>query len=129
MTLDYVLRRFGVLVLVIFLATTVNFIIPRLTPGDPVEQKLSQLVATSGGQVGDVTAMVQSYRKRFGLDQPWPVQYVSYWIALSRLDLGFSLENFPERVSDAIAAASGSGTRVARIGKEPVAWDAPRTCE
>jgi len=105
MTPGYVVRRFGVLVLVVFLATTVNFIIPRLTPGDPIEQKLSQLVATSGGQIGDVTAMVESYRKRFGLDQPWHVQYVNYWIALARLDLGFSLENFPERVSDAIAAA------------------------
>jgi peptide/nickel transport system permease protein len=104
-TLEYVVRRFALLVVVLFLAVTVNFIIPRLTPGDPIEQKLSQLVATSGGQVGDITAMVQAYRARFGLDQPLLRQYVNYWIALMRLDLGFSLDNFPERVADAIAAA------------------------
>lgn len=105
MTIEYIVRRFAILILVIFLAATVNFIIPRLTPGDPIEQKLSQLVATSGGQVGDVTAMVQSYRARFGLDQPLLRQYMNYWIALARLDFGFSLDNFPERVWDAIAAA------------------------
>ncbi len=105
MTLEYVVRRFALLVVVLLLAVTVNFIIPRLTPGDPIEQKLSQLVATSGGQVGDVTAMVRAYRARFGLDQPLLRQYVNYWIALMHLDLGFSLDNFPERVADAIAAA------------------------
>jgi peptide/nickel transport system permease protein len=104
-TVDYVVRRFAFLVLVIFLSATVNFIIPRLTPGDPIEQKLSQLIASSSGQFSDVTAMVKSYRARFGLDQPMHRQYLNYWIALARLDLGFSLDNFPERVSDAIAAA------------------------
>jgi len=104
-TLEYVVRRFALLVVVLLLAVTVNFIIPRLTPGDPIEQKLSQLVATSGGQVGDITAMVQAYRARFGLDQPLLRQYVNYWVALMHLDLGFSLDNFPERVADAIAAA------------------------
>jgi peptide/nickel transport system permease protein len=105
MSLGYVARRLGMLVLVIVLAVTINFAIPRLTPGDPVEQKLAQLVATSGGQVGDVTAMVAAYRARFGLDQPVWKQYLHYWASLARLDLGYSLENFPERVSDAIAAA------------------------
>src|SRR3990172_11650179 len=104
-TLEYVVRRFALLVVVLLLAVTVNFIIPRLTPGDPIEQKLSQLVATSGGQVGDITAMVQAYRARFGLDQPLLRQYVNYWVALMHLDLGFSLDNFPERVADAIAPA------------------------
>ena len=36
-------------------------------PGDPVEQKLNTLMATGGGQMGDVTAMADAYRERFGL--------------------------------------------------------------
>jgi peptide/nickel transport system permease protein len=103
--LDYVLRRFGVTLLVVFLAVTINFTLPRLMPGDPVETQLNQLLATSGGSAGDVQAMVAAYRERFGLDQPVFQQYLSYWAALFRFDLGVSLANYPERVSMAIAHA------------------------
>lgn len=91
--------------LVIFLAVTVNFMIPRLMPGDPVEQQLATLVATGGGQVGDVEAMAQAYRSRFGLDQPLWRQYVNYWWDILHLDFGYSLANYPETVADSIRAA------------------------
>jgi peptide/nickel transport system permease protein len=105
MRLDYVVKRFVNLLLVVFLAITLNFILPRLTPGDPVEQKLNQLVATSGGQVGDVSAMIASYRAKFGLDQPVWKQYLNYWSDLLHLDLGYSLDRYPERVSTTIRSA------------------------
>ncbi|MGE5603872.1 MAG: ABC transporter permease [Nitrososphaerales archaeon] len=105
MRLDYVVKRFANLLLVVFLAITLNFILPRLTPGDPVEQKLNQLVATSGGQVGDVSAMIASYRAKFGLDQPVWKQYLNYWSDLLHLDLGYSLDRYPERVSATIKSA------------------------
>ena len=105
MRLDYVVKRFANLLLVVFLAITLNFILPRLTPGDPVEQKLNQLVATSGGQVGDVSAMIASYQAKFGLDQPVWKQYLNYWSDLFHLDLGYSLDRYPERVSATIRAA------------------------
>jgi peptide/nickel transport system permease protein len=84
---------------------TINFGIPRLIPGDPIEQKLNSMIATSGGQMGDVSAMAQAYREQFGLDQPVWKQYLNYWRGLARLDLGVSLERYPERVSDSIRAA------------------------
>jgi peptide/nickel transport system permease protein len=105
MPIQYVQRRFLLFLVTIFLGVTINFIIPRLVPGDPVEQKLNQLMASGGGQMTDITAMVQSYRARFGLDKPLWIQYVNYWGSLFRLDLGYSLERFPERVSDTIGAA------------------------
>ena len=105
MYLDYVLRRFGVMLLVIFLAVTINFALPRMMPGDPVESQLNQLLAQGGGSVGDVEAMAASYRARFGLDQPVWQQYLSYWASVLRLDLGVSLANYPERVSSAILAS------------------------
>ncbi len=104
MYFDYVLRRFGVMLLVIFLAVTINFTLPRLMPGDPIESQLSQLLAQGSGSVGDVEAMVAAYRARFGLDQSFLNQYLSYWGALFRLDLGFSLASYPERVGPAILA-------------------------
>ncbi len=105
MYLRYLLRRFAMFLLVVFLAITINFLLPRLMPGDPVEQKLSTLAATGGGQIGDISAMVAAYQAKFGLDQPIWKQYLNYWWDLLHLDLGYSLENYPERVSASILAA------------------------
>jgi len=101
----HVLRRFAMMLLVAFLAISINFVIPRLMPGDPVEQQLNQLAATSGGQIGDVKAMADVYRARFGLDQPLWRQYLNYWGDIARFDLGYSLANYPERVGETIRAA------------------------
>src|SRR4051794_23442133 len=90
--------------LVIVLAVGINFLIPRAMPGDPVEQQLSQLAASSGGNVGDIQAMVASYKARFGLDQPLWRQFANYVGDLARFDLGYSLANYPERVSQSISA-------------------------
>lgn len=105
MYLDYIARRFGVMLLVIFLAVSINFLIPRLMPGDPVEAQLMQLLSQGGGNLGDIAAMVESYRARFGLDQPLWRQYFSYWGSVMTLDLGVSLANYPERVTAAIGGA------------------------
>ena len=102
--LHHVSKRVGMTLLVILLAITINFLIPRAMPGDPIEQQMNQLSSSSAGSVGDVQAMVQSYGERFGLDKPLWRQYLNYLWALVQLDLGYSLVNFPERVSDVILA-------------------------
>lgn len=104
MYVGYIARRFAVMLTVIFLAVSINFILPRLTPGDPIEAQLNQLLATGAGGGGDIAAMAQAYRARFGLDQPLLSQYIAYWQAIFRLDLGVSLAAYPERVSHAILA-------------------------
>jgi peptide/nickel transport system permease protein len=97
----YVARRFGIMLLVIVLAVSINFALPRMMPGDPIQAQLSQLMASGGGG-GDVSAMVESYQQRFGLDQPILNQYLAYWQSIFRLDLGYSLINYPEKVNTAI---------------------------
>jgi peptide/nickel transport system permease protein len=88
------------------LAVTVNFMIPRLIPGDPIEEKLSQLVATSSGAMTtDISAMAEAYRVRFGLDRPIWVQYLSYWSDILRLDFGYSLANYPDTVANALRSS------------------------
>jgi peptide/nickel transport system permease protein len=98
---NYILRRLGIMLVVVFLAISINFLLPRLMPGDPIEAQLNQLLATGAGG-GDVTAMVASYRARFGLDQPLFTQYLEYWRSVLHFDLGVSLAAYPEKVSDAI---------------------------
>lgn len=105
MYLGYVAKRLGLFVLVIFLAITINFVMPRLLPGDPIEAQLNTMMATSGGMVGDISAMVEAYRAKFGLDQPQWRQYLNYWWSILHLDLGYSLANYPETVSNAIRSA------------------------
>jgi peptide/nickel transport system permease protein len=100
----YLARRFGMMLLVVVLAVTINFVIPRLMPGDPIEQQLNQLASSGAGQIGDVQAIAASYRARFGLDQPVLVQYWNYWKALFSFDLGVSLAHHPATVAETILA-------------------------
>ena len=101
----YLVKRLAQLVLIVFIAVSVNFIIPRLLPGDPVETALARLQSSGGAQNVDVQAVAKAYRAKYGLDQPLLHQYVKYWQDLIRLDLGVSFTNFPETVSAKIANA------------------------
>ena len=44
------LKRFGQLLLIVFIAVSVNFLIPRLLPGDPVQTALARLQAGGGAR-------------------------------------------------------------------------------
>ena len=99
--LGYVLRRIGMAVLVVFAAVSVNFAMPRLLPGDAVEQQFAQASAM-GAQVGDIKAATAALRAQLGLDRPVWLQYLDYLGATLRGDLGVSIARYPERVSDVI---------------------------
>ena len=93
------------LIVVVIIAISVNFIIPRLMPGDPVQTKLATLVEGGGGSSTDFRAIADAYRKEFGLDQPLWKQYLSYWEDILHFNLGVSLANYPETVNQVISAA------------------------
>jgi peptide/nickel transport system permease protein len=101
----YLLNRFGILLLVVVFAVTVNFLIPRLSPVDPIESRLLSFAAQGGVRIKDIKEMVRIYHEKFGLDQPLWKQYLNYWSDLVRLDLGYSLVTFPDRVADRIIDA------------------------
>ncbi len=101
----YLLTRFGQFLLIIFVAVSINFIIPRLLPGDPVQTALARLQAGGGNQAMDIQAISAVYREKYGLDAPLWEQYINYWADLFRLDLGVSFVNFPENVSTMIGNA------------------------
>lgn len=106
MSIQFVLKRFGLLLIVIWAATTLNFIIPRLSPDrDPIREKLGQLAATGGLSSSGIEEMVQAYQEKFGLDKPLIEQYVTYLSDVIRLDFGYSMSNYPRRVTDLIAVS------------------------
>ncbi|UFN48834.1 ABC transporter permease [Roseomonas sp. OT10] len=97
----YILQRLGMALLVVLLAVTINFAIPRAMPGDAVEAQLAQLSA-GGGQVGDMREIAGAMRARFGLDQPLWHQYLAWVGGALRFDLGVSVVNYPQPVWEVI---------------------------
>lgn len=104
MTLRYILRRFGIFFLIIWVASTINFIIPRLAPGDPIAAIIGQM-EVQGAKVENSAQLIALFRERFGLDDPLYLQYLKYLWALVRLDLGYSIAFFPAKVTDVVANA------------------------
>ncbi len=105
MPIVYVAKRILQLLLIVFIAVTFNFLIPRMIPGDPVESALRTKIAMSGSVSVDVEAVAAAYRAKFGMDKPLLVQYVNYWGGIFNRDLGVSLVDFPQPVIEKIQSA------------------------
>jgi peptide/nickel transport system permease protein len=101
LTLTYIARRLLLFVLIVWVTATINFIVPRLAPGDPIGAVIGRMEGQSASVAGS-KEMIAEYRRLFGLDDPLPVQYVKYLGQLARLDFGFSLANFPAKATDII---------------------------
>ncbi|MBI2861212.1 MAG: ABC transporter permease [Chloroflexi bacterium] len=105
MSIEYVGKRFAIFFLVVWVTASVNFVIPRLSPANPVRERLLQAIAQGGVQIQAMDDVVKSYEVRFGLDQPLWLQYLRYLSDLARLDLGLSITRFPNKVADMIFLA------------------------
>ena len=87
MSVRYILKRLGIFFLIIWVASTLNFFIPRLAPGDPIAAILGQM-EVQGAKVENSAQIINLFRERFGLDDPLYIQYLKYLGSLVRLDLG-----------------------------------------
>ena len=104
MGIAIILRRVGMLLLVVWAASTLIFFVPRLAPGNPVRDKL--LAATEqGASAMDMRALVEAYNAKFGLDRPLWEQYLHFLADTARFDLGFSIAYYPSRTTDMIVTA------------------------
>src|SRR5215475_13714549 len=105
MQILYALRRFGVFALIVWLAATLNFFLPRLSGQDPVRTKLLQQAALGGYVHAGIEDMIKIYDQRFGLDRPLVEQYLTYLADAARLDFNYSIANYPRTVNELIAEA------------------------
>ncbi len=101
---SYLVNRIVTFALTVWIAATLIWIIPRLSPVDPVDIMLGRMAA-GGGFVADSDAMIAGLRERLGLDDPLWLQYLKYLRNLATFDFGFSAANFPAPVSQLIAQA------------------------
>lgn len=104
LTKEYLIRRFLLFLLTLWLGATILFILPRLAPGDPVTAMMARM-RQQGSRVENSQSIIETWRARFGLDEPLPLQYLRYLLNLIRGDMGYSLSYFPATVSDMIASA------------------------
>ena len=98
----YITRRFGFYLIAAFAALTLNFIIPRLMPGDPA----SIIFARFKGKLKPEA--IDAMRESFGLtNDPIFIQYFSYLKSILKGDLGTSIAYFPAPVSEIISNGLG----------------------
>jgi len=105
MNAGYVVRRVLQFLIVLWAAATINFILPRLAPGNPVRDRLVSQASQGGPLQDGIEQMVRSYNKEFGLDKPLYVQYGLYLKHVSQLDFGYSITSYPNRVMGLIRRA------------------------
>ncbi len=94
-------RKLLIYVLTFFLAVTIDWLIPRFMPGNPVQVML----ARAGLRAEAAQVMYTYYTEAFGLDLPIWQQYLNFWKALFHGDLGTSVFLFPQPVIKVIMRA------------------------
>jgi peptide/nickel transport system permease protein len=105
MSLEYLIRRIFLLLVIIWCAATLNFFVPRMTGGDPVRSQLMQQAVSGGGVQAGMDEMVAEYQERFGLNDPLLEQYFAYLRQVATLDLGYSMTSYPATVWEVMSSA------------------------
>jgi peptide/nickel transport system permease protein len=101
--MKYYLRKIGFFVLTLWAVVTLNFIIPRVQPGDPAEIMVQKL-AGKNAQIDE--AQVQAMRDMLGTPTgSMFTQYLQYLGQLLRGNLGLSYNYYPFKVTEVIAQA------------------------
>ena len=101
--MKYFLRKFGFFLLTLWAVVTLNFLIPRVMPGDPAEIMVQNL-AGKDAQLNP--AQVQAMRDLLGTPEGSLIsQYGDYLGQLANGNLGLSYNYFPFPVTQVIAQA------------------------
>lgn len=122
-----ILGRVGQYALVLWVAATLNFLLPHLAPGDPV------LYLYGGDAQALAAEQADRLRASFGLDGSLLEQYGAFWSGLAHGDLGLSVQyNRPvvevlaERVPWTLALVGTATVLSAVLGILLGAWAAWR---
>lgn len=98
----FILRRLGFYLIAFWASITLNFMLPRFMPGDPVTRMFSRVQSQMQPE------QIAQLRKLFGLDErPLWQQYISYIGDIFSGRMGVSISRFPTPVSEVIGAQVG----------------------
>ncbi|WP_395398655.1 ABC transporter permease [Arthrobacter sp. UC242_113] len=98
----FILRRLGFYLIAFLASITLNFLLPRFMPGDPV----SRMFARTQGKMQP--EQIDALRKLLGVDdRPIWEQYIDYLHNVFTGQMGVSISRFPTPVTEVIAAQIG----------------------
>ncbi|AXK45259.1 ABC transporter permease [Brachybacterium saurashtrense] len=101
----YIAQKTVWYVVALVAAVSLNFLLPRLVPGNPVDVIVSNL--SRGGSVTSEQQqqIYESYVREFGLDQSLWQQFLTYVGKVFTGDLGTSFAYYPASVNDLVGQA------------------------
>ncbi|HEX9543161.1 MAG TPA: ABC transporter permease [Streptosporangiaceae bacterium] len=97
----FALRRLGFFVFTLWAALTINFLLPRLMPGNPALAMLSKF----HGELTPQTLKALDILFGINTHKSLPAQYVSYLHQVATGNFGISLDFYPKSVSSVIGSA------------------------
>ena len=100
----YFLNKALWFVVTLVCAFILNFILPRLMPGDPVAAIVTRMAVGMSNATG-VQAIYQQYTELFGTNRPMLQQFFIYVNNVFHGDFGFSFSQYPREVADVIKSA------------------------
>jgi peptide/nickel transport system permease protein len=92
-------------VAVLVVALLVNFLLPRLIPGNPVDAIIANMTRGGGTSGEAARATYETYMREFGLDKPLWQQFLTYVGNVFRGDLGTSFAQYPASVNGLVGQA------------------------
>jgi peptide/nickel transport system permease protein len=102
----YLIPRLIQYFLVIWLGITVVFLIPRLTPNDPVMRMIGEMRGRGSTlEPGAMDGIIRDLTEMYGLEGSWLDQYWAFWGRLFKGDFGVSFFQFPAKVNKLIGTA------------------------
>ena len=100
----YLLRKFGWYFLTFIVALGLNFLLPRLIPGNPVAEITSKI--TKGmTDSSRMNAVYEAFMQEFKLDLPLGQQFIYYIKGVMAGDFGTSFTMYPKPVADIVFKA------------------------
>ena len=100
----YFFNKLGWFAITFVFAFILNFMLPRMMPGDPVAAIVARQAQGMTNPTG-VQAIYEQYTKLFATDKPMIEQFFIYVGNVLRGDFGFSFSQYPRTVADVISAS------------------------
>jgi peptide/nickel transport system permease protein len=100
----YFLKKILWLLVTFVCAFVLNFILPRLMPGDPVASIVARLAYGQSNATG-VQVIYQRYVELFGTDKPMIEQFFIYVKNVFHGDFGYSFSQYPRSVGSVIKSS------------------------
>ncbi len=100
----YFFNKLGWFAITFVFAFLLNFMLPRMMPGDPVAAIVARQAQGMSNSTG-VQAIYEQYTELFGTNKPMYEQFFIYVGNVLKGDFGFSFSQYPRRVTDVIGSA------------------------